>query len=37
MTSSQIEMMIVIAMYMCLLIGIGIYNGKKNKNTEDFF
>lgn len=37
MTGSQIEMMIVIAMYMCLLIGIGIYNGKKNKNTEDFY
>ncbi len=37
MTSSQIEMMIVIALYMCLLIGIGVYNGKKNKNTEDFY
>lgn len=22
---------------MCLLIGIGVYNGKKNKNTEDFY
>lgn len=30
-------MMIVIGLYMCLLIGIGIYNGKKNKNTEDFY
>ncbi len=37
MTGSQIEMMIVIGMYMCLLIGIGVYNGKKNKNTEDFY
>ena len=37
MTGSQIEMIIVIALYMCLLIGIGVYNGKKNKNTEDFY
>ena len=37
MTSSQITMMVVIALYMCLLIGIGVYNGKKNKNTEDFY
>lgn len=37
MTNSQIEMMVVIALYMCLLIGIGVYNGKKNKNTEDFY
>lgn len=29
--------MVVIVLYMCLLIGIGIYNGKKNKNTEDFY
>lgn len=37
MTSTEITMMIVIALYMCLLIGIGVYNGKKNKNTEDFY
>lgn len=30
-------MMVVIGLYMCLLIGIGIYNGRKNKNTEDFY
>lgn len=30
-------MMIVIGLYMCLLIGIGVYNGRKNKNTEDFY
>lgn len=37
MTSKEITMMIVIGLYMCLLIGIGVYNGKKNKNTEDFY
>ena len=37
MGSKEITMMIVIGLYMCLLIGIGVYNGRKNKNTEDFY
>lgn len=37
MSGTEITMMIVIGLYMCLLIGIGIYNGRKNKNTEDFY
>ncbi len=26
-----------IIVYLCLLIGVGVYNGKKNSNTEDFY
>lgn len=37
MDSTKIIMIVVICLYMCLLIGIGVYNAKKNKNTQDFY
>lgn len=37
MTSSQIVMLITIAVYMLGMIGIGIYYANKNKNTGDYY
>lgn len=37
MTSSEICILIAIAVYLCFMIGIGAWYSKKNKNADDFF
>lgn len=37
MSSTSIIILCTILAYMCLLIGVGVYNGKKNSNSEDFY
>lgn len=37
MSGTSIIILCTILAYMCLLIGVGVYNAKKNKNSEDFY
>ena len=37
MSSISIVILCTILAYMCLLIGVGIYNAKKNNSSEDFY
>ena len=37
MSSVSIIILCTILAYMCLLIGVGVYNGKKNSSSEDFY
>lgn len=37
MNSISIIILLTILAYMCLLIGVGVYNAKKNNNSEDFY
>lgn len=37
MTMTNIIILCTIVAYLILLIGVGVYNGKKNSNTEDFY
>lgn len=37
MSGTSIIILCTILAYMCLLIGVGVYNGKKNSNSEDFY
>lgn len=37
MSSTSIIILCTILAYMCVLIGVGVYNGKKNASSEDFY
>lgn len=37
MSGTNITILVTILAYMCLLIGVGVYNGKKQKSSEDFY
>lgn len=37
MSGTSIIILCTILAYMCVLIGVGVYNAKKNSNTEDFY
>lgn len=37
MSGTNIIILLTILLYMCLLIGVGVYNTKKTKNSTDFY